>query len=261
MGLFDFLAGDPAKRAEKAIAKAVKVLTNPFGPTENRQKAVETLMGMGTPEALLGVLRRFTINTHNGIIDEDEKAQVFEAIVERGEAAVDPIRRYLEAYDNVTQPLRILSAIVPPARAAAIIIEVLQRIGTEYVRVPEKKVELIAQLGRLLQGARADAGAEAPSEQLPDIVGAALPFLGDVDDDVRLVAIDLVCSANDPRARAPVIDTLLDGDTSPRIRNDIAEHLARSEWEVTPHVADLAPVQEALPDRYRLEHGRVIRRR
>jgi HEAT repeat protein len=255
MGLFDFISGDPAKRESRAIEKAAKALATPYGPPENRLKALDNLAAIGTADAIYAMLKRFTVSTPNGIVDQDEKAQVAGTVARFGAKAVAPITRFLRDSDDVTRPLRILSDVAGPAETARIVIAVLQGLGTEYTRVPHKKVELLAHLDTLSANVQAKA---EPVEGFPDVVEAVLPFLEDVNDDVQLRAIELLLRYEPQRVRDPLVALLLDGDSSNRLRVAIAAGLAARAYPLGERAAEVA---EVLPDRFAVDKDGVVRKR
>ena len=72
--MFDFFKrGDPRL---KQIEKTVKRLTEPSGEDGPRIEAAERLTDWGTPEALYGLLMRFTISSKVITQDAEEKRMV-----------------------------------------------------------------------------------------------------------------------------------------------------------------------------------------
>ena len=77
--------------------------------------AAERLLGIGTPEAIYQLARRFTITSGNLQQDDQEKRWVRDLLVELGEGAVAPLKRYVAGHDEINlgdgQPLE-----APPGR-------------------------------------------------------------------------------------------------------------------------------------------------
>ena len=87
--MFDFLKskGPTSKR----ITKAVKRLTETHGDEGPRIEAAERLFEWGTPEAMLALLKRFTMSSRVITQDIEEKRMIVSMLVEKGESAVEPI--------------------------------------------------------------------------------------------------------------------------------------------------------------------------
>src|SRR5205085_4170591 len=92
LGLF---GGGGEGPSQGQIAKAVKAVTQPHGDPAVRMSAADRLKGWGTPEAIAGLLRRFTIQTPSGSMDLEECQQVEGMLVELGKRAVEPILIHL----------------------------------------------------------------------------------------------------------------------------------------------------------------------
>src|SRR5437868_3906830 len=121
MGLFDFLGGgSPAEKAQRLKPK----VTQKYGDAVNRQKAIDQLGEMGTPEAVAVLLHRFTINVDPGTTDADEKDIVFNQVVSVGKEAVQPVRDFLRRQDQASSwMLKLLDAILSPAEVLQIVCE------------------------------------------------------------------------------------------------------------------------------------------
>src|SRR5436189_2869915 len=106
--MFDFLKRGQAPSA-KQIDRVVKKLTEPQGEDAPREEAAEKLAEWGTPDALYGLLKRFTISSK--VIDKDveQKRRVVQILVEMGDEAVEPILRFLSSHHHVEWPVRALS--------------------------------------------------------------------------------------------------------------------------------------------------------
>src|SRR2546428_13783510 len=110
--MFDFLKRGQAPSA-KQIDRVVKKLTEPQGEDAPRIEAAERLADWGTPDALYGLLKRFTISSKNITQDIEEKRMVVRMLVERGRDAVEPILRFLSTHQQVEWPIHALSEILP----------------------------------------------------------------------------------------------------------------------------------------------------
>ena len=97
---------------EKQIEKARKKVKEPHGDSANRINAAYRLLEIGTPEAILALLDRFTIDVSPSSQDEEEKEDVLRQIVKRGEGAVSALINFLERERQVYWPVRALKEIL-----------------------------------------------------------------------------------------------------------------------------------------------------
>ena len=99
MGLFGLFGSD--KPTEKSIAKQVTRVKERYAQPEYRRMAMETLFDWGTPEALDGILARFTVVVQSPHWDEEEKRWLVEELAERGQPAIEALRRFLKTSNNI----------------------------------------------------------------------------------------------------------------------------------------------------------------
>src|SRR5215467_13513163 len=110
--MFDFFKRNQAPTS-KQIDRVVKRLTEPQGEDAPRIEAAQKLSDWGTPDALYGLLKRFTISSKVITQDIEEKRMVVRMLVEKGHEAVDPILRFVRTHHNVEWPVQALSEILP----------------------------------------------------------------------------------------------------------------------------------------------------
>jgi HEAT repeat protein len=225
MGLFDLFASKEA-RAQGALQKLSQKLTQKFGPPETRAKAIDQLVDLGTPEALRTLCMRFTVSADPTITDADEKERVLGLLADEGEAAVEPITRFVhEQEEGVGWGLRALAKILPPDRLGAIVLGELAHLGKVYSRDPEKKLTLLTWLREHPAGAAGEAVEEA-----------VLPHLEDFSDDVRITATRALASlAGGERTRDALIELLLRDVENLRVRGVVFEALAELGADVKGH--------------------------
>src|SRR5512138_308940 len=143
MGLFG-LFGSKEERAQGALKKLAKKVTERYGPPENRQKAMQQLSDLGTPAALGTLCLRFTIRAEPGITDDEEKETVRQLLVDEGAEAVGPLEAFVrEQEEGIAWALRALADVAPPEKVLAVVIGELARLGKIYTRDPEKKLVLL----------------------------------------------------------------------------------------------------------------------
>jgi hypothetical protein len=232
MGLFG-LFGSKEERAKGALKKLAKRITERYGPPENRQKAIEQLGDMGTPEALSTLCLRFTIRSEPGITDDEEKETTRRILVDARERAVGPIREFLRREeDGVAWGLRALAEILRDEEVLEIVVGELAHLGTVYTRDPEKKLVLLTWLREHHVGARG-----------PQVESALLPLLEDFSDDVRIGATRaLVAVSPGDRARDALIQLLLRDKDNARVRGEVLEGMATLGADVKGHRPSVEPL-------------------
>jgi hypothetical protein len=240
MGIFDFLSGSPEKR----IKSLQKKITEKYGPPENRQKALDQLIEMGSPEAIGALVMRFTVNTEPSITDADEKEYTYKSILEFGEKAVGPVEAFLRRRDVATSwAVRMLSQLIPETDLVSLLIDVLEKLGPEYTRDPEKKTVLLSTLG------------EHKDERIPP---ALIPFLEDPSDDVRIAAAVALGKQNDERAREPLLKAFVESSDRARVIAAITTTLADTGFGVQGF---REKVEKGLPDGFFVDRSGVVKRR
>lgn len=243
MPLFDYFS------AEGKLRRLSKALTEKYGPPENRQKAIATLSEQGTPEALSALLLRFTITSDPSITDAEEKQQVFELVVDAGDKAIGPLRDFLRR-DSVSWALRALAELLPRGELLAIVVGELERLGAEYTRDPEKKVQLISWL--------AENHTDETSGQDPRVVPALLPFLDDMSDDVKLAALRALVRQRVEAVREPILESLVRPDQSARVRQELLSAIAELGLAVQGY---REKVEALLPETYFVDKAGTLKRR
>jgi HEAT repeat protein len=225
MGLFG-LFGSKEQRDKATLRKLAKKVTERYGPPENRQKAIEQLGELGTPEALETLCRRFTVRVEPGITDDEEKASARQILVEARDAAVGPVERFVtEQEEGVAWGLRVLSEVAPAAKVVEVVLRELSRLGRTYTRDPDKKLTLLTWLREHHAGA---GGAE--------VEAALLPLLEDFSDDVRISAARALASlAPGEPARDALIQLLLRDRDNARVRGEVLDALAALGADVKGH--------------------------
>lgn len=241
MALFGlFGKKDPAVEIKKLTAKA----TQKFGPPDVRARALEQLREMDTAESLAALCQRFEVRVDPGITDEEEKQYVCETLVESGEKAVEPLRRFIHRTEQPTWALRALEQLVSAEETVTTVVSALEREGPEYTRDPEKKVTLLRYLEQ---------------HDDPRIVPSVLPFLQDMAEDVRVAAVTLIAAqpVNDV-AREPLIETLVraSDEHSERMRQTVARALASLQLSVKGHTP---AVEKALPEGFSVDKEGIVR--
>src|SRR5438105_5087149 len=247
MGFLDKLGigGSKQEREERGVRRLQKKTMEKFGPPENRQGAIEELGKMRSPRAIDALLMRYTIRVGAGITDDGEKQRVLALVHEAGALAAGPVKSFILSRDEISWPLKALSDLLPEEEVVRFLTEVLRKTGSEYSRVPEKRVLLLH---------------AAAAHFSPDLVPVLLPFLDDMEDEVQIAAAQALAAQKDERAREPLLKRFLSAHegSNARVRAALAGILADTGFDVKGYTPR---VEAALPAAYRLDSkGRVVRK-
>ena len=77
---------------------------SPFAATNALQLDGED----GSEEALVGLCKRWSVTSHKGVEDEQEKQWVDDTLFSKGAAAIAPVTRYMKRADQLQFPLNVL---------------------------------------------------------------------------------------------------------------------------------------------------------
>src|SRR5438094_130613 len=89
----------------------------------DRWKAMESLRDEGSQEAVLGLLRRFSLFYDKTIEDEQEKEWVYQTLVDMGDQILPALRRYVKETDTLAWALKVLEGVVKGDRLREILRE------------------------------------------------------------------------------------------------------------------------------------------
>ena len=165
MGLFGF--------GGNKVDGYVKKLTNAYVQTHERIRMLELLYEMGTDEAILGILKRFTFRTEASIVDEDEKELAYKLLVRSGSSAILPIERFVDGHEAVYWPIKALCEIAGIDAAVDLLLKVLDRSQERSGRVNEQKTQLVSNLRDFNH---------------PRVLERLHQLVADEDEDVRIMA-------------------------------------------------------------------------
>jgi hypothetical protein len=243
MGLLDLFSKD--KRDQRTRTKNMERAVNKYIQSMDRMKALDSLAADGSDEALYGLMRRFGVQCHKTIEDEQEKDWVFETLVSMGNKVLPAVRRYLLAADSIAWPLRVLDKIATKEEEMAALEEVLAKHEPGYERDPTKKIQLLGHLGQLKH------------ERAAALV---VPYLKDMDEGVRFAAVEaLLRQKKEEVAREPLLELFTsDAEESLRIRLRICEGFAELGWRVHGHRGG---VEKKLPEAYQLDREGHVKKK
>jgi HEAT repeat protein len=241
VGLLDLFGGGSA--ADKALKLKPKI-TQKYGDPLTRQKAITTLGELKVPEAVTVLMSRFTVSVDPQTTDADEKTQVFELICGYGDEAVAPVKEFLRRSDSASSwALRILERILTPEKVVDAAIELLQKLGAEYSRDPEKKTVLLHYV---------------EEKQDPRIADAAIPFLEDQSDDVKIAALKVLAPRKHEPAREPVLKLLTHEETGKRVKTQAIATLHDSGFGVQGF---REKVEGLLSDPFFIDKSGIVKKR
>ena len=237
MGLFDFLGGG----ADRTFKKHAERAGDKRSQAVERMASIEYLVEDGSPEAVAALLKRFTFYVEPSITDEEEKDRAMRGIVAAGEEALDPIRRFARAADNLVWPLKMLEEILEEESWVGELLDILSRFDTEYERDPQRKIDILS----LLE--------EKKDARIPQ---GALRFLEDVNETVRFHAVGAALGQGDEASsREPLLAHLL-AEESVRVRNRILEGFAALGWGVQGFRAE---VEKLLPKGWGIDRAGLVK--
>ena len=243
MGLFDCLKpraqGDETRGSEAKVASLGKTATDIRLQAYDRDEALRQLIELGTSTAASALLKRFGVKVDPSITDEDEKQLVFDGILaiaagKKGvplddagrsalrQAVIERVRSFCEAAETLTWAIKLLRSLLVDEDYERELLALLERHDTEYVRNVEPKVNLLAAL---------------ESVKSPGARRAVEAYLSDVNETVRYHAVQTLYAEGDA-ACVPALVAMLAKEESVRIKNKVAEGLARAGWSAGVELRD-----------------------
>jgi hypothetical protein len=256
MGLFDFLKtirppGEKApeeKWADKKLGSLAKKASSKKLQPFDRDEAIRGALLIGTHEAAISLLKRFSLTVDPTITDQEEKQLVFDGIVSIGkgqrgkrvsdagkdskeistealtqaeitelrDAIIDRTRDYCKKAENLNWPIKIMRALLDDVAYEKELLDLLSAWDTEYSRSVEPKVNVI------------QAMEDVPS----DTVRAAVEeYLDDVNETVRFHAVQTLFE-QDNDVSAPALVTMMQKEESVRVKNKVCEGISAKGWTI-----------------------------
>ena len=254
MGLFDLFKGGGGKSgkgsenekpssAATAAAKWAEKAGDKRAQNYARQEALANLAEMATAEAATALLKRFTFKIDPSITDEEEKDGAYNGVLNAGKAAIEPVRAFAAKAESLAWPMKILKGLLDENEYVEELILWLSRWDIEYAKFIDPKLHILSAL------------AEYKGDK---IMAATLPFLEDVNEEARFLAVGAVLAQDDVAAMGPLLDALL-VEESFRVKNKIVDGLLARGWPVESDRRDA--VRKALPPGYTINaEGRLNKR-
>jgi hypothetical protein len=243
MGLLDFFGGGKGRLA-KHIARA----KNKDAQSADRFSSLEVLRDDGSPEAVEGLLSRFTIRYDKSIEDEQEKQFVFDELTKMGGKILPSLQKHLNNAESISWGLKVLNEVASADEAWPLLSDLCERNDNTYTRDPSKKIQLLHYLG----------------EQSDTRAGKALvPYLVDMDEGVRFVTVEgLLRHKHEDVAREPLLQLLVnEKEESRRIKKRIIDGFAELAWDVKGFSGTVEKMLADLLPGSRLDnHGKIKRK-
>lgn len=238
MALFGLLGGD--KPTPKNIQKQVSRVKERYAQPEYRRTAMERLLAWGTPEAMDGLLGRFSVVVQSPHWDEEEKRWLVEELVERGEVAKDALVRFLAKENHIAFAAQALRQLTTKEEYVAVLTKALHARSPEDYRTAQGKQELIAGLAEVSGPEQADAIA---------------PYLDDHADDVQCATIDAVEKLHAEGAYGRLREMITEEEHSARVLRHAAAAMSRLGVAIDP----AKPLQPAITEDYVVKEGKLAR--
>ncbi len=202
---------------ERALQRTIEKATNKLAQQPDRWGALEKLREDGTEDAIFGLCKRWSVTSLKGVEDEQEKAWVVDILVEKGPVVLAPLVRFMKTADQLAFALRVLDRVAEHAKQLAVIDELLATEPPGYVRMPDRRIDLIKWFG------------EHTGMSDDDVIPRLVPYLADFDENSRFGAIEGLANHDPARIVGPLIDALVrPEEESGRIRRTIVEALERT---------------------------------
>ena len=234
---------------EKALQKTIERATNKLAQQPDRWAALEKLREDSSEEALFGLCKRWSVTSHKGVEDEQEKNWCVDVLVSKGAAAIPSLVRYMKSADQLSFPLKVLERVADHDKLIQVVDEIFKSEPPGYARFPDRRIDLIKWFTEW-KGATDD-----------EILARVVPYLVDFDENVRFIAIEGLARVAPDRIVGPLVDALIrPEEESGRIRRTIVEVLARTKAALGARMTDVANALTGPLDAFRVDAG-VVRSR
>lgn len=220
MGLKDFFSS--AGRTKSKLDKYIKAVQNQYGQSADRYYAMEQLLEIGTIPAIVGLMRRFTINASKSIEDEEEKGWLYRRLLGLPKDVVLPAaKEFCLESENIAWVLRVVEELASEQQEWDILDALLAKHPPGYQRDPAAKVQMLTHLQELDD---------------PRVPGILAQYLDDPDEGVRFFAVEALLDIADEGSLAPLVKRLGEPtEDSLRLRSRILTGFARLGWDLSAH--------------------------
>ncbi len=256
MGLFDFFknrkppgeAAPEEQWADKKLGSLAKKAASKKLQPYDRDEAIRAVLAIGTHEAAISLLPRFTVTVDPSITDQEEKQLCFEGIVGIGkglrgkrlsdagkdakeissepltkeeikalrDAIIERTKEQCKKAENLTWQLKIMQALLSPKAYEKELLKLLGAWDTEYTRNVEPKINILHALE------------EVPSDAVRE---AVQDYLDDVNETVRFHAVQTTFAQDNPDSVTALVE-LLKREESVRVKNKVCDGIVAKGWVV-----------------------------
>ncbi len=243
MGLFDFFSKDTDQL--KAVERWGKRLMNKHHQTAERLAAIDGLAKIGTPAAIVVLLKRFQYRTEQSIVDEDEKQTTYDRIVGLGTKAVPGIVAYINKEPGAYWPVKAMRALVGDEVSAQHVVEAIEAIPHTFGQNRERRHQLVDNLRAFANNDR--------------VFALVKGLLEDEDEEIIVRAVDAL-SAREAEGDIPalLVELFLRESTTVRVRMMVLELMAERGWSAGEAKDKMKPL---LAGAYALDGDGKIKRR
>ncbi len=255
MGFFSSIF-NKEERAERSFDKNLRVALNKRVQPEERWAGLHALRDLGTPEAIYGLLRRFTFLAEGkgGLVtDEEEKNWVFQVILEFGQKALPELEAFVLAKEgpavnpthSISQALQLFRLIHHDEPDA--VFELLKKLiaanEAGYEREPLRKEEILAFCKDWVD---------------PRLAPLLAGYLEDANETIRYMTVECLFKYNDEETcREPMLKLFLpEHDESLRIHNRLIQGFCEKGWSLKGYRSFVEPHMNA--EEYQILRGDTI---
>ncbi len=212
-------------KKKSALEKHGERVANKRAQHPDRWESIQTLGKMATSgdegersPAIAALLERFTFVVDPTITDGEEKDETFRWICDAGpDVTLEPIRAALRKHESLSWPLKCMEAMLTEQEVVEEMISLLADMGTEYVRDPQRKLQI---LGTLEQ------------RRHPQIAEAVAPFFEDVNETARFHAAGAALAQEEASQVVPQLVAALVDEDSVRVRLRALTAMAEQGWSL-----------------------------
>jgi hypothetical protein len=240
MGFLDFFTGGSPQKQIDGIKRR---LMDAFRQSDERYECMDKLAKIGSSEALDALLARFTLRVSGPTVDEEEKAYAYKLIPRWGEAAIEPLKKFIATHDAVYFPLKSLRELAGDDVAVEALMQAMDGTDPGYHEGLERLREIVSNLRDF---------------QHPRVRDALVALLASRSNEIRFFALDGLAGYPSEEIAGHFAARLLDPDESQRVKQLAMELLVDKQVSMAQWAAVLTPV---MPPMYRLDAEGVVQRK
>jgi HEAT repeat protein len=231
VGLKDLFSS--SGRSKNRLDRHMRAVVNQYGQSAERYHAMQELLEIGTLPAIVGLMRRFTMNSSKSIEDEEEKNWLSKRLTDLDKALMlSAAREFCLNNDNIAWVLRIVEDRANEREEWELFDALLEKHPPVYERDPSKKLQLLTHIAEI---------------DNPRVGSILIKYLADPDETVRFQVVDSLLDIADEQKPDPVLQDVLTArladpaEDSLRLRTKILTGLARLKWDLSAFRARIQP--------------------